>query len=153
MDIFERLVEQAMKDGIQKVVAGGIIRNSEGKILILSRKASDSFLPNIDELPSGNLDADEGLYDGLVREIFEETGMKIVAIHGYNDHFDYLSGSGKRTRQFNFVIEPDTENVVLEEHDAFKWQTPTEALNNPKITSKTKCSIAVYEFNQIDKTS
>ena len=145
---YDYLMQQAQKDGIQKIVAGGIIRNKEGKILVMTRKASDDFLPSIDELPSGNLDAGEGLYAGLVREIKEETGMNIAKINGYLDFFDYMSGSGKRTRQFNFEIVPDRENVVLEEHDAYKWQTASEAMANPKITQEVKKCIEIYGFNE-----
>ena len=70
------------------------------------------------------------------------------------DYFDYISGSGKRTRQFNFVIIPeDCSQVVLTEHDSYKWQTPLQALENPKITDEVKTCIQIFNANEIYKNN
>ena len=86
-NFYEFLEQEARKDGIEKIVAGGVVTNAKGEILLLTRKADD-FMPNIDELPSGNLEKGEGIHAGLLREMFEETGIKEkdLTIVGYIDY-------------------------------------------------------------------
>jgi 8-oxo-dGTP diphosphatase len=140
-------MQYALDEGIEKFITGALILNKENKILIVTRKPKD-FMGGADELPGGNLTQGENLYQGLVREVKEETGMTVKAVVGYIDHFDYLSKSGKRCRQFNFIVtSTDDDNVVLTEHTAYKWQTAAEALANPKITNKVKQTIACYVYN------
>ena len=41
----------------------------------------------------------------LAREVAEETGLRVTRVEKFLWYFDYRSGSGKRTRQFNFLVE------------------------------------------------
>lgn len=49
MNIEKMLEERARADGIEKIVVGAVITNSNNKVLILKRK-NDDFLGGIDEL-------------------------------------------------------------------------------------------------------
>ncbi len=142
------LLEKAKEDGIEKIVVGGIIKNNKNKFLILGRK-KDDFMGGIDEIPSGNLEKNESLFQGLIREIKEETNLDVEYIDKFIDYFDYLSGSGKKARQYNFsVVTKNTENIKLTEHDYFLWQDINEVNDNKKITPKTKMSINIASFNE-----
>ncbi len=146
MEFEKFLVEMANKDGIEKLVVGGIIKN-ENKFLILSRK-QDDFMGGIDEIPSGKLESGETLFEGVVREVKEETNLDVVQIDGYVDFFDYLSGSGKKSRQYNFIVSvKDFNNIKLTEHDEFKWLDIKECNANKKITFKTLTTINIADFN------
>ena len=146
-NFYEFLEQEARKDGIEKIVVGGVVQNKKGEILLLTRKADD-FMPNIDELPSGNLEKGEGIHTGLLREISEETGIEDINIDGYIDFFDYKSGSGKNARQYNFAISTKAEQVILSEHVGFKWQTPEQAIENENATLPVKRTIAIFYFNE-----
>lgn len=148
MDFYSYLIEQAKKDGVQKLVAGGIVLNDQRAILVMTRKLDD-FLGGIDELPSGHLENNETIVQALQREIKEETGMDILRIESYLNYFDYFSQSGKKTRQFNFVIIPTAcSRVVLTEHTAYRWQTAEQAVANPKITDEVKSCIRIFQANE-----
>jgi len=54
-----------------------IIRN--GKILILKRKDADVF-SGFWDVPGGKLESDEGLINGIAREIKEESGLILIRI-------------------------------------------------------------------------
>lgn len=141
------LIEKAKDDGIEKIVVGGVVKNNENKFLILGRK-KDDFMGGIDEIPSGKLEKGETLFEGLIREVKEETGLDVEYIDNYIDYFDYTSGSGKKTRQYNFsVTTKNTDNVQLTEHDYFLWQDIEEVNNNEKITPKTKVTINISSYN------
>lgn len=118
--LLEQLTTSAEDDGVQQFVVGGIVRDAE-KVLLLQRP-DDDFMGGIFELPSGKVEAGEALDAALVREVKEETGLDVTEISQYVGSFDYTSGSGKKSRQFNFAVSVAcTEPVELQEHDAYLW--------------------------------
>jgi 8-oxo-dGTP diphosphatase len=118
------LIEESASAGIHRYVVGAVICDNNGKFLIL-RRAADDFMGGIGEIASGKVDAGESLDVALKREVFEETGLTISEITNYVGHFDYTSGSGRLTRQFNFKVKiaDDSTDVKTcpEEHDSFSW--------------------------------
>ncbi|MCL7429118.1 NUDIX hydrolase [Streptomyces sp. YS415] len=125
--LLDDLIHAADADGIAKHVVGAVIPNAEGKVLLLHR-AADDYLGGLWELPSGGVDAGETLTEALHREVAEETGLTVTAIETYLGYFDYLSRSGKKTRQFNFTahITHERDTVKLTEHNAHLWADRTE---------------------------
>ncbi|MBO0655140.1 NUDIX domain-containing protein [Streptomyces triculaminicus] len=123
--LLEDLARTAERDGIAKTVVGAVIADAEGKVLLLHRPADD-YLGGLWELPSGGVDTGESLIEALRREVAEETGLTVTAIGGYLGHFDYRSGSGRATRQFNFTATVARETVALTEHDEHLWADRTQ---------------------------
>ncbi len=149
MKIENLLKEKAKEDGIEKIVVGAVITNEKNEVLILRRKADD-FLGGIDELPSGKLEMGETIFEGLIREIKEETNLDVENICGYIDFFDYLSGSGKKSRQYNFWVKTKLGgNVELTEHDQFKWLSLKDCYEDKNITQKTMATICICGFNYL----
>ena len=54
-------------------------------------------------------------------EVKEETNLDIKKVVSYVNYFDYLSGSNKKCRQFNFKVEVTGGPIILTEHDTYKW--------------------------------
>jgi len=116
-----KLITEAAKVGIERLVVGALlVRKSE--VLVLRRR-SEEFMGGMFELPSGRVEEGETLKDALKREVREETGLRIKTILDYLGSFDYQSGSGKPTRQFNFSAEPFLGKLTLSptEHDMYQW--------------------------------
>ncbi|WP_326812345.1 NUDIX domain-containing protein [Streptomyces scopuliridis] len=136
------LLHAADADGITKHVVGAVIRNADGKVLLLHR-AADDYLGGLWELPSGGVDAGETLTEALHREVTEETGLTLTAIAAYLGHFDYLSKSGKNTRQFNFTATTthESDTVKLTEHDAHLWADRTE---QERVSSAVQAILATW---------
>lgn len=136
-------IERALRDGIEKIVVGAII-SKDGKVLVLRRK-QDDYLGGIDELPSGHVEQGESVLDALRREVKEETGLTVTHIHRLESQFDYLTGSGKKARQLNFVVDVSDsgETIILSEHSAYCWAGPEEvqALN---LSEKTRNALAQF---------
>ncbi|QIS17158.1 NUDIX domain-containing protein [Nocardia terpenica] len=139
--LLSQLTSQATRDEVQQLVVGAIIR-FDGKVLLLRRPADD-FMGGIWELPSGKVEPGEALDQALIREVKEETGLDVTRITDYLGDFDYESGSGKKSRQFNFTVEvASAEPVVLQEHDAYTWTNLTE---EPPVTDAVKQVLAQYQ--------
>lgn len=134
------LTAEAERDGIQQLVVGAVVEH-DGRILLL-RRPEDDFMGGIWELPSGKVEPGENLDQALAREIEEETGLQVTGIGRYLDRFDYRSGSGKHSRQFNFVVEcAAPEPIRLTEHDSYTWTAPTE---EPPVTEAVEQILGVY---------
>lgn len=136
----ERLNAEARRDGVQQAVVGAVVQH-DGKVLLLQR-SEDEFMGGIFELPSGKVEAGETLDAALFREVKEETGLDIVSIRDYLGSFDYTSGSGRNSRQFNFAVDVNSpEPVELQEHDAYTWTSLTEEL---PVTDAVKDVLSKY---------
>ena len=150
MGLYELLIRKGKQEGIVKNVVGAIILNEKNKVLIMSRK-TDDFMGGIDELPSGNMEQGENIYDALVREVKEETNLDVVNVKSYIGSFDYISGSGKKARQYNFVLDvKNTENIILTEHDEYNWLTIEEIRKSKKRTDEVKYILEICYFNLKD---
>lgn len=150
LDALPALEAQAQSDGIEKYVVGSIV-TLRGKLLVVFRSSYDDFLPGNAELPGGGVDPGETILEALERETLEETGLPIRMVEGYVGFFDYTSGSGRKTRQFNFWITPEHDQVVLvtpeghehPEHDRYEWVDldRLEVIERMQMSQETKNSI------------
>lgn len=132
--LLETLTSDAERDQVHQLVVGAVVAH-DGKVLLLQRPADD-FMGGIWELPSGKVDPGEALDQALIREVKEETGLDIASIRKYLGEFDYQSGSGRKSRQFNFTVDVvDPEPVELTEHDAYTW---TNLIEEPPVTDAVK---------------
>lgn len=122
---------RAKKDGVSKLAVGAGIKR-DGKVLVVKR-ASIDFLPQIWELPGGGLEEGESLEETLRREIREEVGLEIIKIFGLFKGFDYQSEDGFKTRQVNFAVSVYKGRVVLNnsEHVEFAWIISKDIITKP----------------------
>ncbi len=131
-DTFTQVLADIQTDGIEKIVVGAIITQDNETVLLLKR-SSDDFMGSLVELPSGTVEKNESLIDALMREVREETGLILSSIEAFVDTFDYLSASGRKTRQVNFKVKTTHTHVVLSaEHETYYW-----------------CSIQASEMDQL----
>ena len=150
MELYELLIRKGKEEGIVRNVVGAIILNEKNEVLIMSRK-TDDFMGGIDELPSGNMEQVENIYEALVREVKEETNLEVVNVKSYIGSFDYISGSGKKARQYNFVLDvKNTRNIILTEHDKYNWLAIEEIRKRSKITDEVKYILEICYFNLKD---
>ena len=94
------------------IVSKGVFYNEYGKILLLKITNDTAF-----DLPGGHLHFGESIEQGLYRECFEETGLKVkkaVKI-GETNH--------KKPKHFFFVSEWKGKDIILqlEEVEKYKW--------------------------------
>lgn len=132
------LIKKAEKEGINRFVVGAII-TKENKILLLKRKPED-FMGGIFEIPGGKVENNETIELAVVREVEEETGLQVMVIEKFMDYFDYSSASGKKTRQFNFLVKTRAGKVILTEHDEFIW-SDNKKLDKLKISDEIKKTV------------
>ena len=146
MELYKYLENKAKEEDINKIVVGAVITNKNDEILLMKRK-QDDFMGGIYEIPGGNAEKEENIYDTLEREIKEETNFDLKKVNSYIHYFDYLSGSGKKCRQFNFKVEVTGGPLVLTEHDEYKWISLDET-EEQNISDELKECLIIYRFNK-----
>lgn len=146
MWFYDFLDKIAKEDGIEKNIVGAIITNKNNEILVAKRK-DDDFMGGYYELVGGNAEKDETIYDTLVREVKEETNLTIAKVESYINYFDYVSDSGKKSRQFNFKVSVEDGNIVLTEHSSYKWVKLSEIEKIEPMSKEVKNSLLIYKFN------
>ncbi|MGE3479594.1 MAG: NUDIX hydrolase [Dongiaceae bacterium] len=147
--LLQSLEETAKKDNVAKIVCGAIIK-LDNRYLILKRAPNEDFMANFDELPSGHLDPGETIIETLVREVREETGLAIKSVKSFINSFDYTSGSGKKTRQFNFLVDFTEGTIQLNplEHSSYAWvEVPSPEFEQLNLSPETRASI-IYAAKQ-----
>ncbi|MFG1707425.1 NUDIX domain-containing protein [Nonomuraea sp. M3C6] len=128
MTHLQQLIDDADRDGIDKLVVGAVV-HSGGQVLIL-RRTVDDFMGGIEELPSGGVEGGEDLLQALARELAEEIGWHhpLTVEPGFAATFDYTSGSGRAARQLTFAVSaPDRAVTLSAEHTACRWIDPADA--------------------------
>lgn len=96
-----------------KISAKAVIRRN-GKILLLKDDGTKFW-----DLPGGHLKEGETLEDGLIREVYEETTLKLKNLKQFTTEQLTL---GKENKPVCFFIcEADGEPKLSEEHLDFKW--------------------------------
>ncbi|WP_165970439.1 NUDIX domain-containing protein [Actinomadura sp. 6K520] len=138
----QQLHADADRDGITKLVVGAIV-HTDDQVLILRRSTEDAFMAGIEELPSGGVESGENLLTALERELAEEIGWTgpLTLDPDFVTHFDCISGSGRKARQYTFGLAPHGRPIVLStEHTAHRWLRPAD-LPDSDVTDETAQAI------------
>jgi 8-oxo-dGTP diphosphatase len=119
-------------EGKFMVAVGAMIQHDPtGKILLLKRAETADYLPGIWEDMGGRIKQFEEPEEALRREVREETGLEIEILKPLAVFHDYR---GERTAENELLIitywcTARSDQVILsEEHSAFQWIFPAEAL-------------------------
>ncbi len=97
-----------------------VVRDHQGRCLLLRRSAESKNNAGKWEFPGGKADAGETLDEALLREVREETGLNVELVR--------VAGAAESdlpTRRVAYLIfeaRAESADVTLSsEHDAFEW--------------------------------
>ena len=84
--------------------------------------------------PQGHKEKGESEIQTLVREVFEETGIKELEIHSYigDIQYSYFKGDGMKSMnkvRFYFATTSKRNVKISEDHADFKWVTLVDAFD------------------------
>ena len=115
----------------QLAVSAVIFR--DGKVLLVRRSRSPG--KGFYSLPGGRVEYGESLHTALMREVDEETGLRIdiVGLAGWREVLPGDSGGGHYVIMSFAARWAAREPVLNDEHDDFKWLAPG-AFGDLKLT-------------------
>lgn len=141
------IFEEEPDDFISYVEVAGCYCFCDDKLLLLKRHSKKPYGKTWG-LPAGKVDQGESPEMGVVREVFEETGIRIDVSELQDigkfylrlPHMDYIFH-----RFFKQFTEFPTVTLELTEHIEYRWVTIDEAMNLPLILGGKE---ALSFFNQ-----
>jgi 8-oxo-dGTP diphosphatase len=103
--------------------AGGMVVRDDGRIAVVHRPRYDDW-----SLPKGKLDAGESWEEAAIRELHEETGLRVALREELpEDHYTDTKGRPKTVRWWRMEILADDGFTANDEVDELRWVTPEEA--------------------------
>lgn len=102
--------------------------------LLLVRRAAHRIFPGLWQCVTGGLLPGERVPMTALREVAEETGLARDAFEAFYDldqtsqFYDEAFDGVITAVVFALRVRPDAEPVLSDEHDAFRWAEPEEAL-------------------------
>jgi len=124
-----------------------VIRDKEGRCLLLKRSMSSKGNPGKWDLPGGKVDTGESLEQGLLREVGEETGLTISLprVLGAAES----ESPTKRVAYLIFEGHVESGQVhISSEHDDFAW-VDNQDLANVNMVEQFRPFLQAY--SQTDK--
>ena len=108
----------------QLAVSGAIFR--DGKILLVRRSHAPG--KGFYSFPGGRVEFGESLHTALLREVDEETGLRIdiVGLSGWREVLPENGGGGHYVIMSFAARWIAREPVLNDEHDDFRWLFPDE---------------------------
>ncbi len=108
------------------LVACAIIQNNQNMVLACQR-STNMHLPLKWEFPGGKIEKNETAQDCLIREIKEELNIEIQVLEqkSINDHHY----PDKSIRLIPFICKHLSGEVLLKEHEDFRWLDKTNLLD------------------------
>ena len=109
---------------IQRAAKVLIRRRSDGRYLVLtcSLWPDNPRRSQQPDLPGGNIEPHEHIEEGLLREVYEETGLTLAA---HSLRLGYCFTRFARTISTNFLLyvgEIDDDDIILSwEHESYRW--------------------------------
>lgn len=117
---------------LMKIILKAIIKKDD-KFLVLLRSEKARYFPLHWDFPGGTLEENEDPEDGIIREVLEETGLKIGIIAKLKTYEFDLDNAKKITHRF-VIYKAEVISgkfKISEEHLAYKWLTKDELLRLP----------------------
>ena len=116
-----------------RVAVGAYIFDDKGRMLLLHRRNP----PRIYAPPGGRLEPDENPNDGILREVYEESGISIKLLGPAFIWFGQIVADTPPFVGIDYIAKAFTTDVVLsDEHDDFLWADKIK-ISSGEITTIT----------------
>lgn len=104
-----------------RLAVKAFIISPDKKVLLIKRASDDPHYAGIWEIPGGRLSLGEDPFEGLKREVKEETNLTIEVKNPISvNHF--IRDDGQKVTLIVFLCKSNDKNVKLsEEHTEFLW--------------------------------
>jgi 8-oxo-dGTP diphosphatase len=127
-----------------RLVLRAVLRDHEGKILLMRRSARSLSQPGSWELPGGKPDAGEDIDTALRREMKEETGFDVELLDVIG-HSQWETESARLAYLIFSVRAAAGRFQLSDEHDASAWVEDSKVLSydiSPQLKTFFKDSLS-----------
>ena len=120
---------------LQKVA---IFHPDSPKVLLVKRSLSDSFRPGDWDFPGGNVEWGELHGEALIREVFEETGLRLEHFTPFKVMSAFDPGENIYVLHIIYTCRSASATITLSrEHEAYGWFSQGDLETLPRSTYVT----------------
>lgn len=121
------------------------------RFLVVQKLPKKEHAPGYWELPGGGLSFGESPEEALVREIAEETSLKVTVTHPLFI-WSFMKNSEKQVIGITYHCMTDSDDVVLSsEHLDYRWIT-REEIDQVQLMPELKKDLKKWNWHQADVT-
>ena len=118
-----------MQDGDYHLTVLALVKTPEGRLLITQRKADKEWAPLKWEIPGGGVRAGETSEEAVLREVQEETGLKVLKEQGKLIH-TYRNDSPEEPNNYfvdiyQFILPFTASDVHIQEDEVETFEIST----------------------------
>jgi len=112
----------------EQVLCANCLIRKNGKFLVLRRSKRKKYAPGVVHLVGGKIDLDENPYSAAIREVYEETGVKVenVRLEAVFLELKPVLGEPYNWLIFHFSADYKEGNVKETEEGELLWLTGEE---------------------------
>ena len=118
-----------MQDGDYHLTVLALVKTPEGRLLITQRKADKEWAPLKWEIPGGGVRAGETSEEAVLREVQEETGLKVLKEQGKLIHTYRNDSPEEHTNYFvdiyQFILPFTASDVHIQEDEVETFEIST----------------------------
>jgi 8-oxo-dGTP diphosphatase len=103
--------------------AGGVVLDSDGRVAVVHRPRYDDW-----SLPKGKLDEGETFEEAALREVWEETGLRVSLGEELPSVHYFVRDRPKVVRYWLMAVESDPGFAPNDEVDELRWLSPADAV-------------------------
>lgn len=117
------------------VAVVAVIRNSEGKYLVLKRHEKEIAYPGMYTFPGGKVEDNDTVEETLAKEVAEEAGLKLKPGKILLKDKSFVRPDGQTAKSFSYLCEvEDSKNVKIEgDFTDYKWVNLEDLKNLPHV--------------------
>jgi len=105
-----------------------LLKNSEGKFLLIRRASAEANGPGKWDIPGGRMNAGSTMKENLAREVHEETGLSMTSepiVLGIQD----LLWPNRHVVRITHSAAADGTPTLSEEHSEYRWVSLQDILS------------------------
>lgn len=143
------------KINVQRIAAKAVIVNEKNEVLIVREANTYQEGTNAGRylLPGGRIEIGEHYFDGLKREVLEETGLEIAIKEPLfvSEWFPVIKGVKNQIIGIFFACKPLTSSITLSlEHDLYVWVEQTR-LADYDMPDSDRQALSIWQSNTINR--
>lgn len=130
----------AKSNKLHIVAVTAVIRNADGKFLVLKRSEREIAHPGKYTFPGGKVEDNQSVEEALVDEVAEETGMVMKPGKILLKDAAFLRPDGQTVKVFSFLCEVENSNnvTISEDFTDHAWVNLEELRNLPHVGIETE---------------
>jgi 8-oxo-dGTP diphosphatase len=118
-------------------------------LLLLKRRSNDVHKPGVWDIPGGRLEIGEDPFEGLLRELKEETGVSGEILMPLDVHH-FVRDDGQKITMLIFLCKVESEEInISEEHQEYAWVDLQDKAQIPDWLEKTVKNLFKFGLDKV----